>query len=155
MEINYRFNDEMQAEYNQIFAECEKEKAEMSKEEREENNYRLRNQADNIIKKFAEEKEKKILEAVDQKKVREFMSLCKKAVEFAKNEELNIYIPEPSNISGKIVFSFKYFMLVEEAPIEDKNNLLELIKKSCYVGINKKDDMIELELWYKFYDGEF
>ena len=24
MEINYRFNDEMQAEYNQIFAECEK-----------------------------------------------------------------------------------------------------------------------------------
>ena len=33
MEINYRFNDEMQAEYNQIFAECEKEKAEMSKEE--------------------------------------------------------------------------------------------------------------------------
>ena len=28
MEINYRFNDEMQAEYNQIFAECEKEKAE-------------------------------------------------------------------------------------------------------------------------------
>ena len=46
-------------------------------------------------------------------------------------------------------------MLVEEAPIEDKDNLLELIKKSCYVGINKKDDMIELELWYKFYDGEF
>ena len=154
MGISFNFNDKHLAEMEEMEREIEAEKAAMTEEEKEAEKKQVELEFEQLLKmaqKDISEKQKKI----DSKKVEEFKELSKLAVGVAGILELNIDIKVSENgLYGDIDIKADSIMIVKAAPKEAKQGFAMMIAAATETMIFSREDYIEMNLLYDFYEEE-